>query len=127
MNLNKIAAGVVSGINPKVVASYRRSSGASSAASGKRTPTYEAAVDVLVQKQPLTGGELRQVQGLNINGEFCALYVDAEFKGVSRPQARGGDLFTLPDDSVWLVKIELEDWYATAGWSKVACVRQNNA
>lgn len=127
MNLHAIAGPIVAAVNPPVLGQYQQSTGSNTAASGKRTPTYATAIGVQVQLQALTGDDLRQMDGLNIQGEKRALYVSGTWKGASRPDIRGGDLFTLPDGSIWLVVHLLEDWNSTAGWAKVAITRQNGA
>jgi hypothetical protein len=125
MNLSALVGGVIGAVNPKVEAQYRASTGSTSAPSGRRTPTYADPVSVLVQKQALTYKDLQQLQGVNLNGEACAIYVEGDWRGVSRPAGRGGDLLTLPDGTVWLVVHVLENFFQTAGWAKVAAVLQN--
>lgn len=124
MNLRGLANSVTQGINPNVSAQYEASNGYAVAAGGKQTPTYAAAVPVTVQVQPLTAQDLRQLEGVNLQGERRAIYVSGDWRGVSRPDFRGGDRFTLDDGSVYLVVLELENWAATSGWAKVAATRQ---
>lgn len=124
MNLNALVAPIVASVNPQVVATYQQYKRTSTDTDGSRAAAYEYPVDVLVQKQPMTYRDLIQVQGLNLNGEKCSIYVDGNWKGVSRPRLRGGDLITLPCGDVWLVAQELEAWSDTAGWCKVACTLQ---
>ena len=128
MNLNKLVGPIVAAVNPWKLATYQRSTGATTAADGGQAPTYARPLTVRVQKQALGWKDLTQIQGLNINGEKCAMYVDGDWQGVSRPRGRGADLVTLADDgSVWLVVQVLENWNDTDGWVKVACVLQNGA
>ena len=124
MNLNAIAASVVAAVNPWSTASYQQSTGSTTADSGRRTPTYSTAVPVRCQVQALTFKDLAQIQGLNLNGEKRAIYVDGDWRGVSRPDVRGGDLITLEDSRVWLVVQVLENWHDTDGWCKVAVTLQ---
>ena len=127
MNLNKLVGPIVAAINPWTTANYRQSNGSTTAADGARTPAYLDAVAVKVMKQALTWKDLQQLQGLNINGEKAAFYVDGDWQGVSRPRLRGGDLLTIEDGSVWLVVQVLENWFDKDGWAKVAATLQNNA
>lgn len=128
MNLNAIAGGIVAAVNPWVSGQYRQSNGSTTAADGTRTPAYLPAVDVAIQMQMLSFKDLQQVQGLNQNGEKRAMYVDGDWRGVSRPDLRGGDLITLDaDGTVWLVTQVLENWFSTGGWAKVAVTKQNGA
>ncbi len=124
MNLHALVAPYVSAVNPMIIAGWQQSNGATKNADYSSTPTYAPSVNVQVQMQALTYKDLMQLDGININGEARAMYVNGNIEGVNRPDARGGDLFTLPDMSVWLVVHVLENWSATAGWTKVACVKQ---
>ena len=124
MNLNAIVGGCIATINPWVIASYSASTGYTTSADGTRVPTYAATVPVQVQKQPLVSNDLRQLDGLNLNGEKCAFYVNDNWQGISRPTGKGGDLISLPDGSNWLIVMQLENWYGTASWGKVAAVLQ---
>lgn len=114
-------------VNPWLLVQYQQSTGSTTAGSGKRTPTFAAAIGVQVQLQALTGDDLKQLNGLNIQGEKRALYVTGNWQAVMRPDLRGGDLFTMPDATVWLVVHVLEDWNSTSGWAKVAVTRQNGS
>ena len=127
MNLNALVAPIVAAINPWTCASFEQSLGSTTAPDGGRAPKYATAVAVSVQMQALGYKDLAQVAGLNQNGEKRAMYVDADWKGIDRPTARGGDLLTLPDGTVWLVVQVLENWHDTGGWCKVAVTKQNNA
>lgn len=124
MNLHNLVSGVIGSINPHLTVQYKQSIGYATGADGTQSPGYADPVSVLAQKQPLTNIELTQVEAINQGGEKCALYINGTWNGVVRPQAKGGDLFILPDDSEWLVVIPLESWGMTAGWTKVAAVRQ---
>jgi len=124
MNLHNIAGNIVSAINPWVNASIQMSDGYTTAANLTRTPKYKPAIDVMAQMQALTYNDLVQVSGLNIQGEKRAMYLNGDWKGVSRQDGKGGDIITLADSSVWLVVQVLENWEFMAGWVKVAVVRQ---
>ena len=124
MNLHSIAAPHVAAVNPMVFADWQQSTGATPNPDYSRTPQYAPAVRVSVQSQALTYKDLLQLDGININGEARAFYVNGNIEGVSRPDARGGDLFTLSDGSSWLATHVLENWSFTSGWTKVAVVKQ---
>jgi hypothetical protein len=125
MNLHGIASGYVSSVNPWITGSYQKSTGSAADANFERQPTYAAAVPLMIQMQAMTSGDLRQVSGLNLNGELRAMYCNGAIEGVDRPQSLGGDLITLPDASIWLVAKVLENWNTTSGWTKFCVVRQN--
>lgn len=124
MNLHAIAGPIVSAVNPWQAAQWKASTGYTKDASYKQMPSYAAPVDVMVQMQALTFKDLQQVAGINLNGEARAMYLNGNVQGVLRPDGQGGDLFILPDASVWLVVHILEPWNRTAGWIKCAVVRQ---
>jgi len=124
MNLHNIAGQYVAAVNPWLTAQYQQSNGYTTAGDGTRTPSYATAVPVQVQKQPMQYRDLVQLDGLNLNGEKAAFYVNGNWQGVARPTNQGGDLITLPNGSKWLVVMLLENWSEMDGWSKVACVLQ---
>jgi hypothetical protein len=127
MNLSGIVGGYVAAINPWVTATIQQSQGYTTNPDGSRTPAYAAPVTVEVQMQAMTYKDLMQIDGLNINGEKRAMYINGTWEGVARPDGRGGDLITLPDNSVWLVAQVLENWGYQDGWTKVAVVKQNGS
>jgi hypothetical protein len=126
VNLHAIVAPVVAAVNPMATATWKQSSGATVNVDYSRTSTYVTVNGVQVQMQALTYKDLMMLDGIAMNGEARALYVNGNIEGVSRPEARGGDLFTLADSSIWLVVHVLENWSATSGWTKVAVVRQTS-
>lgn len=123
MNLHQRVSGIIARVNPMQTVTVRRSTGSTQNADFTRTPTYSS-TSMLGQVQALTSAELAQVDGLNIQGEKLALYVNGNLAGVSRSDNTGGDTVTLPDASVWLVLVQLENFNRTAGWTKVGMVRQ---
>lgn len=127
MNLHNIVGPCVAVVNPWVIGQYQQSTGYTTNSDGTRTPSYAAAVQTLIQKQPLTYKDLTQIDSLNISGEKAAFYVNGNWQGISRPTAQGGDIITLPNGTVWLVTMLLENWSEMDGWSKVAVVLQNNS
>lgn len=125
MNLHALAGPIVAAVNPWITVQHlQAASSYTTAPDGTRTPDAPTPVSMQVQMQALSADELRQVEGLNIQGEKRALYCMGDIKGVARPDGKGGDLFTMPDGTAWLVVHVLENWYTTAGWTKVALCRQ---
>jgi len=124
MDLRGLANSYTQTVNPNVTVQYLRSTGYATAVDGRRTPSYAPAVDLQAQVQAMSADDLKQVSGLNIQGEKRAIYLTGNVAAVSRPDGRGGDLLTLPDGSHWLVTQPLEDWHPSAGWVKVCVVRQ---
>ena len=125
MNLHSIANRYVAAVNPNLKGTFQVSNGYTTAPNGNQVPSYAKAIDVWAQVQALQYKDLMQLDGLNINGEKRAMYLNGNFEGVSRPDKRGGDLITLSDGSVWLVVLVLENWFFMDGWVKLAVVKQN--
>lgn len=126
MNLHSIVGPYVGAVNPNITVSVRVSIGWATGADFVRTPTYADPVCVLAQVQPMTWGDLRQVEGLNLQGDRKAIYLMGEIDGLVRSTNQGGDLITFPDGTLWLVEQVLEDFNLTSGWTKAAITRQNN-
>jgi hypothetical protein len=82
---------------------------------------------VSIQVQPLAGKDLRQIEGLNLNGTLRKLYLNGSLNGTVRVSAKGGDLVTLtdgPNAGVWLVAYIFEQW---PDWVAACCVLQNGS
>lgn len=94
MNLQAIAAGAISAVNPQVSSVIQISTGSVIDRAGKRTPTFRKVVGVPVQVQALTFQDLHQVEGLNLNGTRRAIYVNGRVDGLVRVERKGGDLIT---------------------------------
>ena len=82
---------------------------------------------VLAQVQAMTGGQLRHMDMLNIQGSHKAIYITGKLAGAVRVALKGGDQVVLPDGSVWLVTQSLEPFHSTAGWSKCAITLQDGS
>lgn len=126
MNLHGIVGPMIGAVNPNMVVTVQVSTGWATGADFVRAPTYADPVAVVAQVQPMTFGDLRQVEGLNLNGDRKSIYLNGEIDGLVRPTNQGGDLITFPDGTIWLVAQILEDFNLTAGWTKAAITRQNN-
>ena len=122
MNLHAVVSGVISVVNPNQPATLAVSAGYSTSASGVRTPAYAAPVTVTAQVQELTQRDLRQLEGLNLQGAQRSVYLTGALSGTLRVTAQGGDLVTLQDGSVWLTTAVLEQW---PDWVKVAVTLQD--
>lgn len=109
MNLHGIVSGAIGSVNPFIDAVVKRSSGYTTLPSGKRTPNYLADLNITVQKQALTGKDLKQLDGLNIQGVVEKVYVNGNFEGIFRALGKGGDLFIM-NGQTYLVLAVLERW-----------------
>jgi hypothetical protein len=129
MNLNAIANGVITAINPNFPATLFVSTRNTVGTNFKQVPTY-AKIAIAAQVQPLTSGDIRQLDALNIQGAQKAIYLNGAALAISRIKKLGGDLIvfadgTLPEGNTWLVLASLEQWQG-ATWCKVACALQDD-
>lgn len=130
MDLRSIANSVSSQVNPNIIVTVLRSTGSTIGRGGKQSPTYAQGVTGPAQLQALDGDELRQLDGLNLQGVIQGIYLRGNLAGVIRPDSKGGDIVTIaaqrnvPSIFVgdWLVVKVLETW---SSWTKAAIVLQN--
>lgn len=103
---------------------------APTAPDGSRDPEYAPSFDVMLAVQPISTGDLRKLEGLNIQGVTEKLYLNGQLRGLQRINKLGGDLVVLRDGRTFLVKAVLEAWRfvsAGNGWCCCAVVLQNDA
>ncbi len=122
MNLRGIANSVTSTVNPNQTVTVLRSTGYTIGAGRKQIPTYAAGVSGPGQIQALNGVDLKQLDGLNIQGTIRAIYLRGSLAGVIRPDGTGGDIVQI-DGRDWLVVKVLESW---PDWTKAAIVLQGS-
>lgn len=128
MNLHGIVSGAIGTINPFIMATIQMSDGYTIVPGGKQTPQYLPDIDQLVQVQALQYNDLMQLDGLNIQGERRAIYLNGFWSGVIRPDSKGGDLLTFPETPggrprLWLVVFVFEHW---PDWSKLCVTLQDD-
>lgn len=121
MNLNAVAFAATRAVTPALPGTLYLSDGYSTDAAGKRTPAYRARA-VTVDLQAATGKDLKQLDGLNIQGVSRVAYLNGDVQGLNRTERKGGDLLRISGE-YWLVVSVLETW-DTPGWSKVALSQQ---
>lgn len=131
VNLNAVVAPIIGAISPQQPVTVYLSAGpGATAADGSRAPTYADSFEAVAQIQPITTGDMRKLEGLNLQGAFEKLYLNGQLRGLQRINSLGGDLVVLPDGTTYLVKAVLEAWRfvsAGEGWCAVAAVLQNDA
>lgn len=120
MDLRGIANGVSSTVNPNKTVIVRRSTGFTVGTGRKQVPTYADPVTGPGQIQALDANDIKQLDGLNIQGTVRAIYLRGALAGVIRPDQTGGDTVEV-DGQVWLVVKVLEGWPT---WTKAAIVLQ---
>ena len=124
MNLNSIAAPLVSAINPREMIKVYPSTGYTTNADGTRTPTYGTPIPQLASIQALEQSDIYMAQGLDLSKETCSAYLYGNPSGVVRADNKGGDLVVRADGTNWLITMVFENWQGSTGWTKVALTRQ---
>lgn len=109
MNLHGIVAGAIGTVNPFITAQAIQSTGYTALPSGKQVPSYADPITLSIQKQELSFKDLQHVDGLNIQGELCSVYLSGQIYGVDRGTAKGGDKFVF-NSQTWLVVAVPEQW-----------------
>lgn len=123
MDLRSIANGISSAVNPNETVTVLRSTGYTIGAGARQVPSYAAPVTGPAQVQALDANDIKQLDGLNIQGTIRAIYLRGTLAGVVRPDGTGGDLVKRKNDSeTWLVVKVLEGW---PDWTKAAIVLQS--
>ena len=123
MNLRAIANAATQSINPNTQVTVKVSSGYTiDHATRRQVPAYTTETGQ-ANIQALDGKDLKQLDGLNIQGTIRAAYLYGNLAGVVRPDSKGGDLVEFNSQS-WLVVKVLETW---PDWCKVAIVYQGAA
>ena len=123
MNLRAIANAATQSINPNTSVTVKVSSGYTiDPATRRQGPAYTIETGQ-ANIQALDGKDLKQLDGLNIQGTIRAAYLYGNLAGVVRPDSKGGDLVEFNSQS-WLVVKVLETW---PDWCKVAIVYQGAA
>lgn len=122
MDLRGLANGVTTTVNPNKTVTVLRSTGYTIGAGRKQVPSYAAPVSGPGQIQALDANDIKQLDGLNIQGTIRAIYLRGALAGVVRPDGTGGDLVQI-DGQNWLVVKVLEGWPT---WTKAAIVLQGD-
>lgn len=132
LNLHSMVRGAITSVNSDIAGTYLKSTGSTTDAAGKRTPTYNSAA-VMLQVQASTGRDLQHPDFLNIQGVKRSVYMYGNTQGVSRPDIKGGDLLVFPQTvggaaQLWLVVAVLETWAPgdPLGWCKLGVTLQND-
>lgn len=113
---------MVGAVNPRITVTLQTSAGYTTGPSGKRTPAFNAPVNVIAQVQELTTRDLRQLEGLNISGSSRKIYLYGQVNGTVRVTRKGGDLIILPEGALYLTTAVLEQW---PDWCCVAVTLQD--
>lgn len=120
MNLNALATAVTGAITPTTIVTITVDAGYTTAADGTTTPTPATPMQVYGQVQALTQADLRQTEGLNIQGQLASVYLPGQFAGVIRASQQGGTQMAFNGQN-WLVVLVPEQW---ADWTRVVVCLQ---
>lgn len=120
MDLRGIANGVTSTVNPNQTVIVLRSTGYTIGGGRRQVPSYAAPVTGPGQIQALDANDIKQLDGLNVQGTIRAIYLRGNLAGVIRPDGTGGDIVQIAGQD-WLVVKVLEGWPT---WTKAAIVLQ---
>jgi hypothetical protein len=123
--LHGLVRGAITQVNPDTLCMLQRSAGWDTASDGRQVPIYSPPQQALFQIQAATGDDLKQIDGLNIQGVHRALFAYGDLAAVIRPAQVGGDLVIMPDSTIWLMTMALEPWQGQ--WCKMAITQQLNA
>lgn len=129
LNLHAAVRGAINTVNPDILGVWRESSGSTKGADFRQSPSYVDHSGVHMQVQALKGRDLQHPALISVQGITRAVYLFGTVQGVSKPQAKGGDVlyFRMVDGGPflpWLIVCELEQWNPAGAWSKVAVVLQ---
>jgi hypothetical protein len=105
MNLRSIANAATQSINPNTPVTVKVSSGYTiDPATRRQVPAYATETGE-ANIQALDGKDLKQLDGLNIQGTIRAAYLYGNLAGVVRPDSKGGDLVEFNSQSWLVVKV----------------------
>lgn len=122
MNLRGIANRSIQAVNANIEILFYKSTGYTLGAGRKQVPAYASPVTGFGNLQALDSVDLKQLEGLNIQGKIKAIFIYGEAAGSVRPDNTGGDLIKIGSQT-WLVVKVLEGW---STWSKAAIVLQDD-
>jgi hypothetical protein len=125
MNIRGLANLGIRSVNKNIPVLWQTSTGYVTDAAGKRVSTF-AQSTIQAQVQGISAGDMRHVDGLNIEGVKRAVIMYGNVQGVVRADQKGGDLLTFPEvpngvSRSWRVVSIMETWPT---WCKVIVVLQ---
>ena len=127
IDVRSLANGITSQVtNANIQVTWQQSTGYTTDSAGKRTPTYSPVV-LMAQVQGLSAGDLKHVDGLNIEGVKRSIHITGNMQGVVRADQKGGDIIQFAEypggiARNWKVVSVMETWPT---WSRVIVVLQS--
>jgi len=125
MNLRGLINGFTGITNPNRQINWVQSTGYTTNAAGKRTPTVQT-LTVQAQIQALSTSDLKHVDGLNIQGVMRSVYIYGQAAGVIRANQIGGDILVFSESKGgtprnWLITQVMENY---PDWCRVIVTLQ---
>jgi len=121
MDLRGIANSASDTVNPNISVTVSASTGYTIGPGLKQIPSYADPVTGFAQVQALTARDIRQLEGLNIQGATKSIILRGPLNVVSRTNSQGGDLVTFGGQT-WLNVAILEQWPL---WTRAAIQLQD--
>ena len=127
MNLRGLVNKYTQITNKNVQINWIQSTGYTTNAAGKRTPT-SLTLTVDAQVQALSTSDLKHIDGLNITDVMRSVYMYGNAAGVVRADQIGGDILVFPEvpggnNKNWLITQVIETWDT---WSHVIVTLQQD-
>lgn len=133
LNLHAAVRGAINPVKQDIPAWWAVSSGYTTDAAGKRTPTFTIGASVQIQEQPPSYRDLQHINMLNLQGVVRTVFLYSNPNGVNRVNVKGGDLLLFPQwlgapMDFWLVTRPDEQWDVTpgGGWTKLYATLQTD-
>jgi hypothetical protein len=123
MDLHALVTGAIATVNPFLLFTIENSTGYTTNPDGSRNPTYST-ITALGQMQAATGGDLRQTEGLNLNGTLRKIYFEGQVEAIVRVVKSGGAIIKDPSGNTWLCHLVLEQW---PDWCAIGIVLQDGS
>ena len=123
MNLHAITSPYTRVVSPVTVGAVYVSAGQVKAADYTVGPAFTKYEPVAMDVQALSGRDLKQIDGVNLQGTLRSVYMNGNLEGLDRPAGKGGDVLYF-GGQWWLITMVLEPWDAN-GWTKIIATLQN--
>ena len=107
MDLRTICNQVSNTVNSNTAITFLPSTGFTTGAGARQIPSYGNPISGYAQTQGLSWSDLKQIDGLNLQGTLRAIYFRGLMAGVVTPKSKGGDLVKIGCET-WLVVKVLE-------------------
>jgi len=122
MDLRGMANSSTSVVNSNILVTIHQSIGFTIGSGGKQIPSYSNGISGYAQIQAMDSEDLKQLDGINVQGVVRQIYLRGLLAGVIRPNQIGGDIIMISNKK-WLVTKVLETW---PEWTRAVIVLQSD-